>query len=485
MRHPSAAFITAIAGLCLPAPAAVAHAAAAGVPRNVVLIVTDDQRPDTVRALGNLVIRTPNLDWLVEHGTAFTRAVSPNPLCTPARAELMTGLSGFRSGVLGFGEKLPEGAPLWAETMRKAGWHTWYVGKWHNDKRPTDHGYEETLGLFAGGGGKFETEGTDWAGRPVTGYRGWVFQNDARQTFPERGVGLTPDISGKFADAAIEFVERKPQKPFFLHLNFTAPHDPLLIPPGYENAYSPEDVPFPANFLPEHPFDHGNLKGRDELLFAFPRTEQEVRGELAAYYAVISHMDEQVGRLLDALRATDQLDETLIIFTSDHGLAVGSHGLRGKQSMYEHTVGIPLIFCGPGVPQNTRSNAQCYLRDLYPTVCDLAGVRAPRTLEGKSLKPVLDGRLEQIHEQIYGNFRDSQRMIRTDEWKLIHYPQIDRWQLFHLPSDPLERNDLSEQAEHARTLGELKADLKAWLTRQKDPLLSRAPANGAPSRPSR
>src|SRR5690606_31376086 len=132
----------------------------------------------------------------------------------------------------------------------------------------------------------------DWSGRPATGYRGWLFQDDQGKMFPERGVGLTPDISSRFADAAIEFLERKPERPFFLHVNFTSPHDPLLLPPGYEDRYAADNLPLPPNFLPEHPFDHGNLKGRDELLFRFPRTPEEVRAELAAYYAVISYMDE-------------------------------------------------------------------------------------------------------------------------------------------------------------------------------------------------
>src|SRR5262245_42221834 len=132
------------------------------------------------------------------------------------------------------------------------------------------------------------------------GYRGWVFQTDDGKLFPEQGVGLTPDISRRFADAAITFLKRKPSRPLFLHVNFTAPHDPLLLPPDHEKAYDPERLPLPANFLPRHPFDHGNLTGRDEQLWPSPRTESDARAELAAYYAVISHLDEQVGRVLAA-----------------------------------------------------------------------------------------------------------------------------------------------------------------------------------------
>ncbi|MHC4119987.1 MAG: sulfatase-like hydrolase/transferase [Planctomycetota bacterium] len=127
---------------------------------------------------------------------------------------------------------------------------------------------------------------------------------------------MTPEIDKEFA-AAIRFIKRKPNKPFFLHVNFTAPHDPLLMPPGYEGWYDPKEIPLPPNFLPRHPFDHGNFEGRDGLLLPWPRTSKDVREDLAVYYAVISHMDEQIGRILEALEQTGQRDETIVIFTSD------------------------------------------------------------------------------------------------------------------------------------------------------------------------
>src|SRR5262249_55409521 len=154
-------------------------------------------------------------------------------------------------------------------------------------------------------------------------------------------------ISSMFADAAIGFLRRKQDNPFFLHVCFTAPHDPLIMPPGFEGKYDPARLPLPQNFLPRHPFDHGNLEGRDELLWPFPRTPDDVRGELASYYAVISHMDAQIGRILAALDETRLAENTIVIFSSDQGLSIGSHGLRGKQNMYEHTVGVPLVLRGP------------------------------------------------------------------------------------------------------------------------------------------
>jgi len=442
---------------------------------NFVVIVTDDQRADTIHALGNELIRTPNLDRLVRAGTSFTRAIAPDPLCVPSRAEILTGCREFSNGVSSFrgGHLRPE-LVLWGDAMRAGGYHAWYVGKWMNDGKPISRGYDETRGLFAGGGGRWWTERVDAHGFPVTGYRGWVFQTDDGKLLPELGVGLTPEIGDHFADAAIEFIRRKTDRPFFLHVNFTAPHDPLLMPPGDTPTYRPEDIPLPANFLPRHPFDHGNLRGRDEKLLPWPRTPEMVRRDLAVYYAVISQMDAQVGRILDALEETQQVENTYVIFTSDHGLAMGSHGLRGKQNMYEHTVGVPLIVTGPHIPRGQTRPVQCYLRDLYPTVCELAGLKIPSTVQGKSLVPVLDGRAEQLYPCVFGHFSNVQRMIRTDKWKLIHYPQIGRYQLFDLKNDPQEMENLAGRPCHAGVFAELRAKLEAWQGEVGDPLASAA-----------
>lgn len=439
---------------------------------NVVFIFSDDQRPDTIRALGNTIIETPHLDFLVRNGTAFTRAVSPNPICYVSRAEVLSGCSGFRNGVgpLDAGSRLKPELVTWPRAMRDAGYHTWYVGKWHLTGRATEHGFEETRGLYVGGGGRFAKDEKDWKGRPITGYRGWIFEDDAGNKFPERGVGLTANISATLADAAIEFIERKHDKPFFLHVSFTAPHDPLVMPPGYAGKYDAAKMPLPTNFLAEHPFDHGNARGRDELLWPFPRTPQDVREELVYYYAVISHMDVQIGRMLKALDKAGLAENTLVVFSADQGVGIGSHGLRGKQNMYEHTVGVPLVMRGPGIPKGERRNAQVYLRDVYPTVCELAGVPIPKTVEATSFAPVLSGKSEVHHRYVFGYFRDSQRMVRDDRWKLIVYPQAKRKQLFDVINDPHELRDLSDDPAQAATRQRLQDELLAWQRSVGDPV---------------
>jgi arylsulfatase A-like enzyme len=429
---------------------------------NVLLIVSDDQRPDTIAALGNQIISTPGLDRLVRSGTVFTRATCANPICTPSRAELLTGCTGMRNGVFDFGRTIDPVLPTLPKPFAAAGYATWYCGKWHNNGRPAVHGYAQTHRLFTGGGGKWWQPQSDYRGHPVTGYRGWIFRDADDQPLPDLGVGLTPNISATIADAAIDIIRQAGETPFLIHLNFTAPHDPLLLPPGFETRYDPKKIPLPQNFAPDHPFDHGNRGGRDEVLLPIPRTEALVRADIAAYYAVISHMDAQIGRILAALDQAGKTDETIVVFCSDHGLAMGSHGLRGKQNMYEHTIGVPLIFAGPSIPKGAVVTGQAYLRDIFPTLCELAGLAVPE-VDGKSQVSVIQGKAATVYEYVIGYFRDSQRMIRTDRWKLIEYPQAKRVQLFDLVNDPYERDNRVADPRQAERVSQLKQQLADFL----------------------
>jgi arylsulfatase A-like enzyme len=195
-----------------------------------------------------------------------------------------------------------------------------------------------------------------------------------------------------------------------------------------------------------------------------------IRELLAVYYAVISNVDKQVGRIVAALRETNQFDNTIIIFSSDHGLGVGSHGLRGKQSMYEHTINVPLVIAGPNLPRGEVRDAQDYLRELYPTACELVGIEVPKTVEGRSFAQVISGKSDQTHDHVFCYFRDKQRMLRDSEWKLIHYPAIDRWQLFDVQADPHELTDLSADPTQADVLTRLRQTLRQEQRAAGDPL---------------
>lgn len=443
---------------------------------NILFLLADDMRGDAIAALGNPRIETPNLDALVARGMTFTRATCSYPICVVSRAEMLTGMHGWENGIAGIsGSKLAPIATDWADTLAQGGYETWHVGKWHVSGRPSTRGYTDSAGLFSGGGGKYWKEGQrDWKDFPITGYRGWIFQDDdPKIQYPEMGIGLTPDISSKFADAAISLIERKPEKPWFCHVNFTAPHDPLFMPPGLEGKYQTEEMKLPENFMPDHPFDHGNYAGRDEALLDWPRTEHAIKDLLRVYYSVIDDLDTQIGRILATLEKTGQLDNTIIIFSSDHGMSCGSHGLRGKQNQYEHTINVPFIMAGPGIPVGVKSDAHIYLRELYPTTCDLAGIEIPNAVTSLSFAPILRGESDEQHDAIYGYFTDTQRMIRTDDgWKLIRYPKANRWQLFNLNDDPFELTNLADSKDpaHIEKFEDLRKRLATWRRKQSDPL---------------
>ena len=231
------------------------------------------------------------------------------------------------------------------------------------------------------------------------------------------------------------------------------------------------------NFRPQHPFDNGALTIRDEALAPWPRTADVVRQHLADYYASITYLDSQVGRILDALRASGQYERTLIVLTSDHGLAIGSHGLFGKQNLYDHSMRSPLLIAGPGVPKGRRCDAMCYLLDIFPTLGDLTGVPAPIGNEGRSLVPNLADPRQPGRDSIFTAYGNAQRAVRDDRWKLVVYPRVNKTQLFDLRSDPIEMQDLASDAKHAREVTRLTGLLRGWQRRLDDglPLTSQNP----------
>ncbi|GEP42335.1 sulfatase-like hydrolase/transferase [Brevifollis gellanilyticus] len=449
--------------------AALFMAQTASAAPNILLVVSDDQRPDTIHALGNAVVETPNLDRLTTLGTSFTRAYAGYPICHVSRAQILTGTPAFVAL-----PKYPEGAidpklATLAGTLQKAGYHTSYTGKWHNDGHPQQRGYTTTSGLYSSGGGKGTAQpDNDERGRPLTGYRGWTFKDAQNKPELDKGIGLQPSNSRHVADGAIEAIRSAPKdKPWFVHVNFAFPHDPRQWPEGMKERYDPAKIPLPPNFATKHPFDHGNIDGRDELLLPTPREEAAVREELALYYAMVTDLDAHLGRILAALPS---LDETIIIFTSDQGLALGSHGLLGKQNQYEHSIRSPLIICGPGLPKNEHSAALVQLSDLFPTLCELTGVAIPDTVKSDSLVPMLMHKTDHVHDFITGMFTDTQRMICDSRWKLVIYPKLGREQLFDLQSDPHELKDLSGDAKQQERKADLKRRLQVWRLANHDPL---------------
>lgn len=415
----------------------------AGKP-NVVFLFTDDQRADGARALGNPALHTPNLDGLVKSGFAFTNAYclgSNIPaVCTPSRNMLLSGHAYFRWK----GPQAPADGPSFAAAMKAAGYETYHHGKRGNTSLNLQKHFDHS-----------------------------AYLNETKER--------TSGQPGKaIADAAIRFLgERKADKPFFLYLAFEAPHDPRVAAKEYLDRYSPEKLPLPANYLPVHPFDNGEMLVRDEKLERWPRSEAAVRKHLHEYYAVITGLDFHIGRLLAELRRRGLEKDTIVVFSSDHGLAVGSHGLMGKQSLYDAAMKSPLVFAGPGVPKG-GSGALVYLMDIFPTVCDLCGAKTPAGLDGNSLAPILAGKRTTVRDTLFLAYRDVQRVVRDDRWKLIRYPKINRSQLFDLKADPHETKDVAADPANAKRIETMTGMMREWQKKLGDaaPLSVAKPGDG-------
>ncbi len=384
---------------------------------NVLFVFTDDQRFDTIHALGNAEIQTPTLDGLVARGFSFTNAYcqggNSGAVCQPSRTELLSGKSFFHMPAANL--KKYAGDTL-GKTFRNAGYATLCVSKPGNSFRAAHEHFETVVHI------------------------------------PH----VKAETNQRCADAVLDFLKQSDsKKPFFVYFAPSMPHDPRTAEARFHKLYDPAKITLSKNFRAEVPIDFGVLGIRDEKLAAYPRKADEMRQHLADYYACITSLDHHLGRILDALRASKRLDDTVVIFSSDQGLAVGGrHGLMGKQNLYEHFKS-PLVIAGPGVPHG-KSDALVYLFDLYPTACDLAGIPVPKSCEGKSLVPVLKGEKKGVREALFALYTGTQRMVRDARWKLLWYPKLGKFQLFDLAGDPDELTNLASDPKHAETLARMK-----------------------------
>jgi len=434
---------------------------------NILFLFTDDQRYDTIGALGNRSIQTPNMDRLAESGVSFTQAHIPGgtsgAVCMPSRAMLHTGRSLFH--IQGAGESIPEDQITLGETFREQGYITFGTGKWHNRHDAYHRSFSQGDEIFFGGM-------ADHWNMPAFSYdpSGQYADRCALIKDPHRSNEITwrncdhihagRHSTEIISDAAIRFLQtHDEQVPFFCYVSFLAPHDPRTMPQTFLDLYPSEEISLPPNFLGGHPFDNGALHIRDELLAGFPRNPKEIRQHLAAYYAMISHLDFHIGRILDALEEQGMGDNTIVVLAGDNGLAVGQHGLMGKQNCYEHSLRAPLIFSGKGILKNETTEAWVYLYDVFPTLCSLTQTPVPASVEGRDLSRLLKDTSLPGRDQLTFAYTDKHRAIKKDGFKLIEYvvnAEHTRTHLFELQDDPWELNDLSQSPEHAATLADLR-----------------------------
>jgi arylsulfatase A-like enzyme len=413
---------------------------------NILFLFADDQRADTINAHGNPHIETPNLDRLVRKGYSFRRnycfGSNSGAVCVPSRAMLMSGRHYFAVD-----HQLTDVVTL-PQLLGQNGYTTFATGKWHNGAPALVRSFTQANAVMLGGM-------SDHLRVPIRD-----LQADGGMSEVRTGAKHSSEL---FADAAIDFLQNyQEEAPFFAYVAFTAPHDPRQPPPEYRTHYDSQPPPLPANFMPQHPFDNGSLVLRDENLAAWPRTPETIRDQLAEYYGLITHLDDQIGRILAALEQTGRADNTLVIYAADHGLALGSHGLLGKQSVYEHSMRCPLVFVGNNIPAGGSSQALTYLFDIYPTVCDILGMETPDGLAGDSLQAIWTGEKEAVRNSMFLAYQEIMRAVGDGRWKLIRYPHINHTQLFDLEADPHELNNLAAEPAQAQRVENMLEQLRAW-----------------------
>ncbi len=405
---------------------------------NFLFILTDDQSPETLSTYGNKICHTPHIDELAARGMTFDDAHHMGSwvgaVCTASRTMIMTGRTLWNApGARGPGIQFPKDFRKRAAeqslpaVFNRAGYDTYRTCKVGNSFNEANELFDESDTATMRQGNSYN--GSRWHGDKVIDY---LKRREARND----------------------------KDPFLIYFGFSHPHDPRNAIPKLAEKYgvsndgpgdkaNPKSPPVRSNYLPAHPFPHGHPGLRDEVAVQGvmeKRDEATIRNELGREYACIENIDRQIGRVIARLKKMGEYENTYIIFTSDHGIAVGRHGLMGKQNLYEHTWRVPFIVSGPGIKPGSRASGYCYLLDVFPTFCDLAGIEIPETVDGKSFRPVLEGKCERIRDSLYGVYcggtKPGMRSIKTNGWKLIEYDVLDgkvrKTQLFNLKENPFE-----------------------------------------------
>ena len=469
---------------------------------NIVFLYADDFAYWAISALGNEIIQTPNLDRLIAQGVNFSNAFNMGgwngAICIASRSMLISGRSIWKANEINrqWGEgNTAAHSQTWGRLMSNAGYNTFATGKWHIQANP-EQVFEETININPGGmppdhltgtPGLYDrvkeayAHGEDFYALLPPGYNRPLSETDDSWNASD------PAHNGYWTDGthwsevqradAVNFIDSasESENPFFLYLAFNAPHDSRQSPKEFLDLYPLEDIPLPENWLPEYPYldEMGDLRVmRDEMLGPVPRTPFAIRTHIREYYAIISHLDAQIGLILQALEERELMDNTYIFFTGDNGLSVGQHGLLGKQNMFDHSIHVPLLAAGPGLPSGTEVSSDVYLQDIMATSLSLAGIEKPDFVDFNSFLNLANGVASEspLPDGVYGAYMDTQRMIRKNGFKLILYPRNREVILFDLTADPLEMNDLSDNPQYVGKIRELFEGLLRLQAQMEDPL---------------
>jgi len=439
---------------------------------NVLFVLCDDIRPDAVGCYGSAHVKTPRIDTLATEGVRFANAFCTTSLCSPSRASILTGLYAHAHGVRDNFTELPPALPHWPAQLRQQGYATAYIGKWHmgednDDPRP---GFDWFVS-HKGQGKYFDTE--------------WNFDGERREVVPGYYTTLVTDFS-------LDWLKKQPAgSPWALCIGHKAPHSFYLPEPRYERVFADIRVPYPASgFQLDDKPDwikerlttwHGIYGPLFEWRKKFPDTRPEgvvdFENMVHAYWGTILSVDDSMGRLVDYLRDSGQLANTLIVFMGDNGLLEGEHGMIDKRTMHEPSIRVPLIASGPGLPRGKVVGEQVLVEDIAPSVLDVCGAPAIEGIDGRSWRMLAGGtdpawRTEWLYEYNYEKqfpYTPNIRGIRTDRWKFVRYPHGDgspdrhRPEMYDLANDPGELVNLAAAPAHAATRADLEQRLAAIL----------------------
>jgi len=416
----------------------------AGQPKkyNILHLNADDHRADGATALGNPdKVYTPTIDALASRGFSFrhcyTMGSMTGAVCTPSRTMMLTGLSWQHIPGANATSTVPtanDASTYLPRVMQAAGYQTFHAGK------------------------------------PGNSFSAGIKEYEISILLDDKMANGRANVSRVLGDLAIDFLDKNRDKnrPFYMYLAPSVPHDPRSAEPQFRDKYKPQDIKKSPCFLPQLPIDNGEMTVRDEKLEPWPRTEAMIQQVRADYYACISGLDYNFNRVIEKLKEIGEYENTIIVFTGDNGLSVGDHGLLGKQNLFEFGgMHVPCVIAGPGIPQG-KSDALVYLMDIFPTFCDIGGAKIPAHVEAQSLLPIIMGKQENSRPLLYTGYRNCQRAIRDQRWKLMRYPLINVTHLFDLQNDPYEMDDVS--AQHPDKVKELMTLLAGEMKRCDDPI---------------
>ncbi|MDU8942013.1 sulfatase-like hydrolase/transferase [Ovoidimarina sediminis] len=412
-------------------------------PRNILVLISDEHRRDAMGAAGHSHVKTPHLDALCGAGTRFLNTYTPSPMCVPARAALATGRPVHAIGHWDSATPYAGQPRSWMHDLRDSGLEVTSIGKLHFRNATDDTGFsEQILPMHVIGNGWTVGLLRDDP-PPYTG---------AAELAADVGVGPSDytDYDRRITEAATAWLAapERHDTPWCAFVSLVSPHYPLIAPEECLALYDPDTLDPPVGTLPDHP----ELRAIEGFFnYGAHFDDATARAARAAYYALVTFMDRAVGRILAALDASGQRDDTLILYTSDHGEMLGDHGFWTKQVMYEASAGVPLVIAGPGVLQGATCATPASLLDIAPTLRAAAGLE-PGEGQGADLRTLASAPCDP-DRTVFSEYHDGGSttaafMVRWSEWKYVHYPGQSP-QLFNLADDPDELRDLGADPSHA------------------------------------